>query len=46
MRFHLIDELWVNNENDKKAIINTFKDEAIMKLLRIEPENDDFILHL
>lgn len=45
-RVHLIDEVWINNENDRQNLINTLKDEKVMQFLRVDPSTDEFLMHL
>ena len=46
MRLYLIDELWANNESDKKTLIHALKDEKIIKALNSDPEKDEILFHL
>lgn len=45
-KLYLIDELWQNNLQDKKTIINVLKDEKLMAHLKIDTQTDEFLQHI
>lgn len=40
-KFYLLDDLWNNNEYEKKAIVSIIKDFKLMQILNIDPATDE-----
>ncbi|CDW88403.1 UNKNOWN [Stylonychia lemnae] len=45
-KLHLIDELWGNNEIDRRAIVNALMSESLMELLGVDLSTDEFQIQL
>eukprot|EP00347_Sterkiella_histriomuscorum_P013315 403365187 len=45
-KIHLVDDIWQHCESEKKNLINALKDDNMMKFLRIDPQQDEFLMQI